>query len=145
MITTRRSFLKGVLALGVASTLPLPSFGTPLPVIYSDGIHDDTLGLNAMFLGEPFDVENEGVIAANGMIRHGNFRISAPLVVAREDFWMSESTIALSPDFGKGDPILQILGRRGYFANNVILSHNHSERLPLRPIIHDARRVEFRA
>jgi hypothetical protein len=142
MLSTRRSFLKGVLALGVASTLPLPSFGASLPIIYSDGIHDDTLGLNAMFAGEPFHVETEGIIAKNGVIRSGNFIISAPLIVGRDDFWMSETSIGLAPEF-EGDTILQILGRHGYFANNVV-THGRDTHKPLRPIVYDARRVEFR-
>jgi hypothetical protein len=145
MITTRRSFLKGVLALGVASTLPLPSFAAPLPTIYSNGFDDDTAGLNALFAGEPFHVENEGVIAANGIIRGANLCVSSPLIVAQDNFQMTDSLIQALPEF-KGEAVLQILGRRGYFAHNWIRSNGNADCVQiLRPHIIDARRVEFRA
>lgn len=109
-MTDRRSFLKGVLSLGLVAALPTPILVLARPTIWADGIHDDAPGLNAMLAGEPFDVasEAEGLVAAEGEIRNGIFLISRTIVSTADHFRMSGCRIIAMPEL-KG-PMLEVTG-----------------------------------
>lgn len=80
---SRRSFLGGALALTAASAVPAYALKSPAPVIYADGIHDDTAGLQAALDGEPFRVFGDGVFIVRNdghiYIGKGAFRLSDTL------------------------------------------------------------------
>ena len=78
-------------SLGLASALAAPAVvgsgvlmplrGIRLPMIYGDGIHDDTAGLNALIAGEPV-ISLSGAAWRDGdrvYMRNGVFRISSLL------------------------------------------------------------------
>jgi hypothetical protein len=77
----RRSFLKIAFAVGVASALPISltkDLEDSWPIVYGDGVHDDTAGLQAALRGENFIARNECVQVTEGccFIHDGSFLIS---------------------------------------------------------------------
>src|SRR5687768_14897749 len=77
---TRRSFLRGALAISVVPLLPSLAF---VPTIYGDGVRDDAPGLQALIDGKPFNVEGEGFTALEGWISGGNFRLERGLIIRK--------------------------------------------------------------
>jgi hypothetical protein len=85
----RRGFLGGILAAGMAPMVA--SAGVLMPVrpaaiiLYGDGIHNDTLALQALFDGNKyvFDQRTGMYMEQSGTIRlsHGSYIVSSPLVV----------------------------------------------------------------
>lgn len=117
---SRRLFLGGALALAatpvIARTLsfiPAP----PPPKIVADGVFDDWAGLQALVRGEPFEVEAEDLIAIEGLLGRGLFRVSQPLVLERADFAFQSCTfIRKHGDEGVGGgqrmkPLFSLQGR----------------------------------
>lgn len=88
----RRSFLQGVLALTAAAAAgpQLALAEQALPTIYGDGVHDDWAGLQAMFSGKPFRVDNEVVVAEEGVVHGGNFLLSRPLRISGDRICIAE-------------------------------------------------------
>lgn len=82
MELSRRSFLGGALAITAATALPASAFASA-PIIYGDGAHDDTAGLQAALDGKPFRVAGEGayIVRREGtiFIGKGSFRLSDTL------------------------------------------------------------------
>lgn len=78
---TRRSFLRGALTVAAVSIAPVQAWTPNLPRIVGDGIHDDTLGLQAAFDGKPF--LSDGVVVADGAetlwLRGGIYRLTKGL------------------------------------------------------------------
>lgn len=105
----RRSFLRGVLALTVAPSLPL--VGVALPRIVGDGVHDDTDGLQALFAGQPFVVDSEVVRAQAGLVSGGTFRLTRTLVIADSRVSMSECKLIAEHD----DTVLYVMGKASSF------------------------------
>jgi hypothetical protein len=108
-MTDRRSFLKGILTLGVISAVPMSRLIVPVPTIWGDGIHDDAPGLNALLRGDRFIVEADGVIAEDGVIQGGTFLIRAPLVINRFDVFLTKCRFTAAPDF-QGEFLLDARG-----------------------------------
>lgn len=106
MNISRRFFLGGVIAVA-AGQLVKPAFA--MPMIFGDGIHDDTRGLNALLAGEPFHVENEGVIVHEGNILGGTFKITDTLYL-RDNVIISGSGF-LVPEWKSDRPIFDGQGR----------------------------------
>jgi hypothetical protein len=78
---SRRFFLGGALAVAGASSLPSRLLAAA-PVIYGDGIHDDTAGLQAALAGRPFQVAKNGLVFRRGgtlFLSQGNFKLSDTL------------------------------------------------------------------
>lgn len=103
-VTSRRSFLGGALALSAIVVVPSIGFGKELPCIYGDGIHDDTAGLQALFDGEPFQVEGEGFLARQGEIRGGRFAIGRPIHL-KGRWIVKDTTFVIKREF-QGDAAL---------------------------------------
>lgn len=84
MEVSRRLFLGGALALVAATQLPNVAFASA-PVIYGDGYHDDTAGLQAAFDGKPFKVVGKGtyIVRKGGqvMLNGGTFKLTDTLHV----------------------------------------------------------------
>lgn len=116
MDVSRRSFLGGALSLFAATAIPAGAFAS-VPVIYGDGISDDTAGLNALLAGEPFRVENSGVLAISdegyAVVRDGNFRVTGPLYARRDNVDISYCRFVFS---GEG-PVLSLEGSYGSVRN----------------------------
>lgn len=87
---TRRAFLGGVLALMatpvIAKALITEAPQAALPIIRGDGVHDDWAGLQALFRGEPFEVQAEGFTATEGLLSRGIFRVSQTLLLPDDSF-----------------------------------------------------------
>lgn len=114
---SRRSFLRGVLALSVTPALAkLPM----LPTIYGDGVHDDLPGLQAMIDGEPFHIENGGFVASEGEISGGQFILSRTLRIGRAlaRLNISDCRISTTPDF-QDSAIIQVEPDARLFLNNI--------------------------
>lgn len=81
MIITRRAFLSGLMAapIVVQSGLLMSISANPMLKLYSDGMHDDTMALNAAMRGEDV-IDLIGVVSKteDGHVRvtRGNFLIS---------------------------------------------------------------------
>lgn len=83
MDVTRRSFLRGALALTAVTIAPALPVEASVPRIVGDGVHDDWAGLQAAIDGRPFECEglvmqSPKVIEING----GRFSISKTLTVS---------------------------------------------------------------
>ena len=75
MQATRRSFLKGALALTTIAASGIPALAE-IPRIYGNGVHDDAPGLQALFDGLPVEIENERIVAVEGRVENGTFALS---------------------------------------------------------------------
>lgn len=86
MDISRRSFLGGALTVA-ATAVAGPVLGAiaVYPVLYGDGVHDDTVALNAFLNGDPVMIEGEVVKAGKtGYVNltGGHFLMSGPLVLS---------------------------------------------------------------
>ncbi len=107
---SRRSFLRGTLALAAVAATARYTFA--LPVIKGDGRHDDTDGLTALFNGEPFVTENEAIVDmvedGSYIINRGTFYISRTLRFrAGRSGIITESKFRVADDF-QGKVILDL-------------------------------------
>lgn len=117
MDLSRRSFLRGVLALSVTPALNIPSFAS-VPVIRGDGIHDDWAGLQAMLDGEPFRVEGENLVAVDGIVSGGPFAVSDTLTFRRSNIRFSAIRLHALPEF-RGDCAARFLAS----AQNIVFDY----------------------
>lgn len=77
----RRNFLRGCLAVTALAILPVPELHA-YPVLYGDGVHDDTEAVQAIMDLKPFVVEGrllEGY--ENCVLRNANLNISKSISV----------------------------------------------------------------
>lgn len=132
MNLSRRSFLGGVMALTASTALPIRgAFALALPTIWGDGVHDDAPGLNALLQGLPFHVENDDVVAADGVIRGGSFIIGEPIRITVSDFLVAECRFLTTPNFD-GPMMIDLTDcRRGTFVSNVLTSYEYAQRPPI--------------
>lgn len=108
---SRRSFLGGVIALAAYSTAPKIVRAMDAPRIWADGLHDDAPGLNALFAGEPVDIEAvRGVVDARGIVSNGIFLIRSPLKMAGDNLAISTCRFTAPEDF-QGDHAVSFSGR----------------------------------
>lgn len=88
MKMNRRGFLKIAFAAGAITAVPVTltkSLERSAPVIYGDGVHDDTAGLQAAIYGDEFIARNE-CVSISGNIVHlaaGTYRVSKTLNLTR--------------------------------------------------------------
>lgn len=81
MELSRRGFLTGVIAVGAVAALP--ALASDMPILYGDGVHDDTAALQAFIDGKP--VIRDGVVyrcdGDEPVVLHGGiYEISDTLV-----------------------------------------------------------------
>lgn len=105
MNLSRRSFLRGVLSVAAVSSVPLIRAMPVMPIIYGDGIGDDTAGLQALFDGLPVDIRSDVIRLLAGehpIISGGIFRLTDGLVVSRgRSVTMSDCNLLLPHSFAK--------------------------------------------
>jgi hypothetical protein len=92
---SRRSFLGGTLAVVAATTIPLTK---SLPVIYGDGIRDDTAGLRALFSKMPVDIVGDQLTLVDAdhlILRGGTFVISDTIQVRRPNVSIQANMIRM--------------------------------------------------
>lgn len=112
MQMNRRSFFKLTAGAAIASALPLP--GVAAPIIYGDGIHDDTEALQALLDGkvvefaDPAMADGAGWHGAKLRFPQGIFAISDTLRVEVPEY---DGVVLIS---GYGSQIL--MRRRGVAA-----------------------------
>lgn len=111
MNPSRRSFLGGILAVGAASTVVTPAalLARSVPMLWGDGIHDDTAALNALLSGGEFEVSREGLaLRKAGMIllQKGNFLVSDTIGIETEGVTIIHSAFLASPTFREGADML---------------------------------------
>lgn len=111
MTMDRRTFLRGALIITAAAALPkgaLKALIRPLPVLYGDGVGDDTDALTALFNGKPFrTADGFAGTALNGELRNGNFLLTRTLVIDNPDgrIMMQDNRFTCTSDF---EPILDV-------------------------------------
>lgn len=105
MNLNRRSFLQGCLIVTAAAAIPAQALKAleaikPLPILWADGVHDDSDALDAMLSGQPFRTL-DGFIgeAAEGRLVGANLRISRSIIITREGFEISDCVIETLPEF----------------------------------------------
>lgn len=82
MELSRRSFLGGVLCVAAVSVVPIVLGGVDLPVLYGDGVHDDTVALRAALNGEPFIADGHIIKGTQSVALSGGvYRLSDEIVV----------------------------------------------------------------
>lgn len=88
MDLTRRSFLRGALAIAAVSVVPIAAQeASTFPVIVGDGVHDDTAGIQAAFDGMPFVCEGHVVTDARTVKfvgRESRYKITSPVTLRRD-------------------------------------------------------------
>lgn len=105
---SRRAFLGGALALTAAVAVPIPAFAREtlaLPVVYGDGVHDDTAGLQALFDGKPVIMQGERVQIDRAIGRvefNGTFRTSATIHIGPQSVEVDAGRLRLVA-LSKGD------------------------------------------
>lgn len=81
---SRRSFLRGAMTVAAATIVSVALADAGIPRIVGDGIHDDTLGLQAALDGKPFIADDFVFSSADGVvIENGHFAISDTLHIGR--------------------------------------------------------------
>jgi len=83
---SRRSFLRGVLAVSVVAATAKLAIAEHIPTLYGDGMHDDAPALNALFSGKPFRVDNETIVASDGQLNGGSFAIKSTVHIRSNSF-----------------------------------------------------------
>ncbi|ANV24462.1 hypothetical protein BA939_11300 [Rhizobium sp. S41] len=99
---------------------PIDLVTQKLPVLYADGINDDTDAVNALVNGKPFVVEGQVVEAKSGVLRGANIMISRPIEVSKPDGCIiADCIIRCMPNF-KGEHMLRIniASRGSHIARN---------------------------
>jgi hypothetical protein len=129
---SRRSFLRGTLAL--AGTVALqPAFTLlSVPKIWADGIHDDAPGLNALFARQPVEVVDDAVSILQGehiSLRNGIYRIGSTLFV-RDHTYISGITVKAAPEFS-GDYLINAKGEFNSVVNSIFWSNRYQPSHPL--------------
>lgn len=127
---SRRSFLGGILAVGTAATLvrSAPLLPRALPMLWGDGLHDDTAALNALLSGGEFEVSREGLaLRKAGMIllREGNFLVSDTISIGTEGTTIVGGIFQASPTFREGADMLRMRpGSSGFWVEDICIEGN---------------------
>lgn len=104
----RRQFLKGVLSLAViASNLPAIA-EAGLPILYGDGMHDDTKAFQAMMDGAPFrTIDGFRGTAIEGRIYQGDFLFTDTIRIRRPNITIEHCRFEFEGP--PGIPVLEFL------------------------------------
>lgn len=124
----RRGFLGAILTLGAAPAIakvenlmrivvPKTEIITPdkeiiveeYPILFGDGIRDDTAALQALFSGKPF-INMEGYLQIGGILKSGGTHKITETIVIRNDSKsvLVNARIKAGSEFKDGSPLLKI-------------------------------------
>lgn len=107
MEVSRRSLFRfGAAALLTAAVSPVSNLVAP--VLWGDGIHDDTAALQALMDGKPVSVSGSTIIAREGVLDGGSYLLTNTLRISGENILISNARFTL----------------RGKTAKSVIAFHN---------------------
>lgn len=117
----RRSFLGGILALTVTQQFGMRP--QHLPTLHGDGVHDDAPALNALFGGGAFRVDNEMIIAREGLIKAGYFRIGSTVHIRTNSFSIQYCRIECMDEF-QGQAAIHVFDNIdfGWISDTVIVA-----------------------
>lgn len=126
MTMNRRSFLRGLLvATGTAMVVsPVDLLAGPaLPRIVGDGIHDDTVGLQAALDGKPFEADGLVVRSADRVhINGGVYRITNTLTIPPTTKSIIQDAELDAQALSGGKPALHYKGNgHGNTLSNIII------------------------
>ena len=123
---SRRSFLRGALAVAACATVSHLQLPGPIPKIIGDGKHDDGPGLNALFAGKPVSIEGEGVQRQGGRIvlEKGFFMINETVRVNTPETYIEHCAIFSGPDLPKGAPAMHIENDCSITVNRCIFTND---------------------
>jgi hypothetical protein len=110
MDVSRRSFLRGALAVTAVAVSQPSLVLASVPTIHGDGIHDDHAGLQALIDGKPFRVADEAGAAfqaSSGIIQSGTFAIGETLRLRGEYIRINQCRFLSLPGF-KGDHMVNV-------------------------------------
>ena len=114
----RRSFLKIAGAAGLLTVTPISiasALAKKVPIIYSDGIHDDTEGLKAAVSGKDF-VCDSGIVHVSGdtaIIRGGNFLLSDTVSITDTRAFISNCKFVMGESARKDGRFMFAFGSSG--------------------------------
>jgi hypothetical protein len=90
----RRDFFRSALAVSAIAAVPLIA-SERAPVVYGDGIHDDTAGLQAALSGKPFVSNGHLRTYANRLVLDGGtYRLSETLKISRSNTLITNASFA---------------------------------------------------
>ncbi|MBR9807460.1 MAG: hypothetical protein GYB49_09585 [Alphaproteobacteria bacterium] len=94
---------------------PIPDYTGPAPILYADGVHDDTEALQAFLSGEPFRIAGgyEGVLHHQIYVSQGEFLLSKGLEGGGSDVVVQNSAFICAPEF-EGEYYLHHLSCSGH-------------------------------
>lgn len=99
MDMNRRSFLRGALILTASTALAPTAFKvleavSPLPILFADGVGDDTLALQALLDGKPFRTSDGFAGSAHsGLIADANLLLTDTIRVRTNGFLITRCRI----------------------------------------------------
>lgn len=94
----RRTFFKGALALIAVSALPAAS-SADLPVLYLDGVNDDSDGLDALMNGRSVIIQGDAVRAETGHLEGATLLLSRPICMARGNMTIKNCVFRFTGQF----------------------------------------------
>jgi hypothetical protein len=89
MTTSRRGFFKLLAGAAALAAVPAPAVTSSVPIIWCDGIHDDTPGLSALIRGETVEFADASMADHIGwrgdvLFLAGMFTIKTPVQIGTE-------------------------------------------------------------
>ena len=110
MDISRRSFLRGLLAVSATSVVAVPALSLDsYPVLYGDGLRDDAPALNALFSDKPYVADGSLIVpdGVQAILRGSRHLISSTVHVHSENAFVSDAEFTASEDFD-GDYLIFI-------------------------------------
>ncbi len=109
---SRRLFLGGALALAGAKILEQTAAAesSGIPTLYGDGVHDDTVALQALFDRKPVRIEGQIVAdVQEGMLQGGDFVISDTIHIRTPGWLIRDVRLSWkAPRLLDSGPMLQV-------------------------------------
>lgn len=109
MHLSRRSFLKGTLTLSAVTVLNIPEVAADIPILYGDGIHDDTKALQALFDREKVIIENDLISAKMPYYLTGGTYLISDSIHIREGISVTKTTFIYT-----GKPVKALIYLESY-------------------------------
>ena len=113
---SRRSFLRGALTVTAIAVAPKILTIPAVPILYGDGVHDDTNALQTLFNGETVSIEGEFFKVSSGVFKGGKFLISDAINIPGGGWNIDYIHLIRSPSFPPDRYTLRLVDcTRSYF------------------------------